>query len=193
MSRISPPRSIRTTREGLRYSSRATTACQRSQPLIPCRTRRRRVGPLAGLLGKATATDRDFAYIDPSGLITANDGFPLRQRHYRAGHGDNHHPRCRQQCHTDSIGHGPVGSDRQTYRCYCAWLPSSALALTSPVTVALFGDGAWKALPTPLDDIYDWAHQGNTDVIPIGKLGTGTLPTTRRSCMATAFSEHLAL
>ena len=44
--------------------------------------------------------------------------------------------------------------------------------------MALFGDGAWKALPTPLDDIYDWAHQGNVDVIPVGKIGTGVTDQT---------------
>ena len=76
-------------------------------------------GDAGYLLGKATAADRDFAYIDPSGLITAATIFPSVNAIYRAGHGDNHHPRRRQQCHKDCIGHGPVGSDRK-HRCYCA-------------------------------------------------------------------------
>ena len=49
--------------------------------------------------------------------------------------------------------------------------------VTSP-DVVLFGDGAWRVLPSPLDDIFDWAHQGNTDVIPTGKLGTGVTDHT---------------
>ena len=49
--------------------------------------------------------------------------------------------------------------------------------VTSP-DVVLYGDGAWKALPSLLDDIYDWAHRTNTDVIQIGKIGTGVTDHT---------------
>ena len=49
-------------------------------------------GAAGYLLGKATAADRDFRVYRSEHADYRRDDFPLRQRHYRAGHGDNHHP-----------------------------------------------------------------------------------------------------
>ena len=131
-------------------------------------------GAAGDLLAKATAADHDFEYIDPSGLITPATVFPSVNTIFEQGTGititrdaANNAIRIASDtapwaliANTDVIVPGKLGS-----------------GVTSP-DVALFGDGAWKALPTPLDDIYDWAHQGNVDVIPAGKIGTGVTDQT---------------
>ena len=131
-------------------------------------------GDAGYLLGKATAADRDFEYIDPSTLLTAGTVFPSANAIIEQGTGititrdaANHAIRIASDtapwaliANTDVIVPGKLGS-----------------GVTSP-DVALFGDGAWKTLPSPLDDISDWAHRTNFDVIPAGKLGTGTTDHT---------------
>ena len=131
-------------------------------------------GAAGDLLAKATAADHDFEFIDPSGLITPATVFPSVNTIFEQGTGititrdaANNAIRIASDtapwaliANTDVILPGKLGS-----------------GVTSP-DVALFGDGAWKALPTPLDDIYDWAHQGNVDVIPAGKLGSGVTDHT---------------
>ena len=131
-------------------------------------------GAAGWLLGKATAADHDFEYIDPSGLITPVTVFPSVNTIIEQGTGititrdaTNNAIRIASDtapwaliANTDVIVPGKLGS-----------------GVTSP-DVVLYGDGAWKALPTLLDDISDWAHQANTDVIPIGKLGSGVTNST---------------
>ena len=131
-------------------------------------------GAAGDLLAKSTAADHDFEFIDPSGLITPETVFPSVNTIFEQGTGititrdaANNAIRIASDtapwaliANTDVIVPGKLGS-----------------GVTSP-DVALFGDGAWKALPTPLDDIYDWAHQGNVDVIPAGKIGTGVTDQT---------------
>ena len=147
-------------------------------------------GAAGDLLAKATAADHDFAFIDPSGLITPATVFPSVNTIFEQGTGititrdaANNAIRIASDtapwaliANTDVIVPGKLGS-----------------GVTGP-DVALFGDGAWKALPTPLDDIYDWAHQGNVDVIPAGKIGTGvtdqTHDTVRRRRFPRARVSH---
>ena len=131
-------------------------------------------GDAGYLLGKATAADRDYEFINPSALITPATVFPSVNTIFEQGTGititrdaANNAIRIASDtapwaliANTDVIVPGKLGS-----------------GVTSP-DVALFGDGAWKALPTPLDDIYDWAHQGNVDVIPAGKIGSGVTDQT---------------
>ena len=96
-----------------------------------------------------------MSIIDPSTLITAATVFPSVNAIIEQGTGititrdaANNAIRIASDtapwaliANTDVIVPGKLGS-----------------GVTSP-DVVLFGDGVWRVLPSPLDDIFDWAHQ----------------------------------
>ena len=131
-------------------------------------------GDAGYLLGKSTTADRDFEYIDPSGLITPATVFPSVNTIFEQGTGIT----ITRDAANNAIR---IASDTAPWALIAntdVIVPGKLGSGVTSADVALFGDGAWKALPTPLDDIYDWAHQGNVDVIPAGKIGSGVTDQT---------------
>ena len=129
-------------------------------------------GDAGYLLGKATAADRDYEFINPGTLITPATVFPSVNTIFEQGTGititrdaANNAIRIASDtapwaliANTDVIVPGKLGS-----------------GVTSP-DVAVYGDGVWK---NPLDNVSVWAHRTNAiDVIPAGKLGSGVTDQT---------------